>query len=1785
MVVWVAVGTADAYVPTTLAISGNNNGAYTTETMQSANDTNDSYSQLSYIIQGGTVDTSLTIPSSGNARNAQRWVVHVFRGVDASTPLDVTTVHATGLNTGRPDPGAITPTTSGAWIAAFYASAAATGTAFTAPTELVDWLGGTQADTYDCMAGGGYYDSWASGAYNPQAITAGGTTGTGDSWTATTIALRPIIDPAFSQDAFRLYADGTESGSTALANQDTNYTADVSGGDFNLGLRVRIQEDNGGAGASTDDYQLQYSKNSGAIYNVNTTGSSMLVDSYPISNSGGAGNPLGPSTTRIGQSFTANGTKITSAKIDIRRNGSPTGNAVMKLYAHSGTYGTSSVPTGTALATSDVVDVSTISATEGFQTFTFSGANQYQTTNGTYYCLAIEYTGGDGSNNITVYIDNTSPTHSGNTFSGSSADASSDRIFEVYGVYADGAEVIGFGSASLTDGGATTNRLGAGTGSFVAGEVSEDGLVDDLQITASNYTELLYSITLVSSALANNDTLDFRVVRNGAVLNTYTVTPRITASKTTTPQYTKTHTTDTLKRLQTTKVHTTSSYLRAKQTLTVTHTTNSLKRLQTTKAHTTDALKKLRATKTHTTDSLKRGQYTKVHTADALKRLQTTRTHTTDSYLRVGAVTYTRTHTTDSLRRSQNTRSHTTDSFKRLQVTKTHTTDALKRLQTTKTHTTDAVKRLNTTRTHTTNALKRLQTTVSHTTSSVKRLQVVKTHTTNSVLRLQTTKSHTTNSLLRKANAVSHTTSSYTRGSNSVQHTTDSLKRAINTISHTTDAAYHRSKSHTTDSFLDSKRRYWVGGTGTWDNTNTTNWSTEPGGAGGASVPTSSTDVYIDAFSGTGTITLSATAAAKNVDFTGYTGTLSHPASTVWTISGSLTMASGMTYTKGSTSSSSITFNSTTTGNTVTSAGKVFGSVTYNGSGGEWTLQDTYTSNSLTFTTGTLNTNGQTLAITSFSSSGTGVRTLNLGSSSINVSNSGSSFSINATNLTFNPGTSSITCHGNFSGAGLTYYDVTIDSGTNQQLIGGTNTFNNLTFYGLGSVAQGDISLQENQVVNGTFTATGGMYVHLIVSSTSVGTQRTITANTVSLAYTGFVDIVGAGSGSWTSSTIGDGGGNSGITFPAAKNVYWRGNSGSWSSSTNWAATSGGTGGVAPPLLHDTAIFDANSFSSAGQTVTFSLTGGKYLSAINDTGVTNSPTFNFDSGSKFVFGDYIVNSTVTNNTGTVNLRGFGTNYIKSTSDFYTLWIHARTGTYTLQSNITSTSTTLGISLFSGTLDADTYNVNTKIFGSSQSTSYNRIINMGSGTWTISGTGTAWNFSGTQTLLTVNGETSTLIISDTTATAKTVSGGSKTYNNIRFTGDNITLSGVNTFNNFEVNNAGLTNGLKVTAGDTQIINGTFSTNGSAGNEARILSTSGTTKFNLSKSSGSVTADYIYVNDSNVTGGAKWYRGTGFIDGLDNTGWASVYTKTHTTDAYLAVAPVTYTKTHTSDALKRKQNTVSHTSDALKRKQNTVSHTTNSLKRLQTTKTHTTDSLKKMRTTKTHITDALKRAQITKTHTTDSLKRLTVTVSHTTSSLKRLQVTKTHTTSSVLRLQTTKNHTTSSVLRKTYTISHTADAYKRDNNIVFFRNHTTNAVKRAQNTVSHTTDAQKRIRSTVSHSSDSLLRKAYTVSHSTSANKKKTTDVSHTTNSLKRAQNTVQHTTSSLKRKQTIVTHTTNSLLRVRTTASHTTNSNRFFGRQHSTSAVKQRKEPLSRIMYDEEGNIYYRIGSRIVKKIN
>lgn len=139
----------------------------------------------------------------------------------------------------------------------------------------------------------------------------------------------------------------------------------------------------------------------------------VIVDSYSESNSNDliafyTGNYL-----ENGQSFVGDGGTLNSCKFYVRKLGSPTGNAVAKIYAHTGTFGNYGEPTGTALATSDNFDVTSLTTDLTLNTLTFSGVNKIKLTNGTNYFVTFYYLGGDSSNWVAIGHD-ISGEHSGN---------------------------------------------------------------------------------------------------------------------------------------------------------------------------------------------------------------------------------------------------------------------------------------------------------------------------------------------------------------------------------------------------------------------------------------------------------------------------------------------------------------------------------------------------------------------------------------------------------------------------------------------------------------------------------------------------------------------------------------------------------------------------------------------------------------------------------------------------------------------------------------------------------------------------------------------------------------------------------------------------------------------------------------------------------------------------------------------------------------------------------------------------------------------------------------------------------------------------------------------------------------------------------------------------------------------------------------------------------------------------------------------------------------------------
>ncbi|MAH45217.1 hypothetical protein CMI37_05275 [Candidatus Pacearchaeota archaeon] len=170
----------------------------------------------------------------------------------------------------------------------------------------------------------------------------------------------------------------------------------------------------------------------------------ILVDSYSEANRDGQGALSSANEAEVGQSFTGTAGYLGKVTFHIRKTGSPTGSAVAKLYAHTGVFGTSSLPTGGALATSNNFDVSTLTTSFVLRDLFFSGANRYLLVAGTKYFISIGYTGGNGSNKVEPGYDSSAPSHGGNygyENGGWTAAAAVDACFYVYTVI-EGASFI-----------------------------------------------------------------------------------------------------------------------------------------------------------------------------------------------------------------------------------------------------------------------------------------------------------------------------------------------------------------------------------------------------------------------------------------------------------------------------------------------------------------------------------------------------------------------------------------------------------------------------------------------------------------------------------------------------------------------------------------------------------------------------------------------------------------------------------------------------------------------------------------------------------------------------------------------------------------------------------------------------------------------------------------------------------------------------------------------------------------------------------------------------------------------------------------------------------------------------------------------------------------------------------------------------------------------------------------------------------------------------------------------
>ena len=462
----------------------------------------------------------------------------------------------------------------------------------------------------------------------------------------------------------------------------------------------------------------------------------------------------------------------------------------------------------------------------------------------------------------------------------------------------------------------------------------------------------------------------------------------------------------------------------------------------------------------------------------------------------------------------------------------------------------------------------------------------------------------------------------------------------------------------------------------------------------------------------------------------------------------------------------------------ITSAGKSFGTpinITVDSYGGSVELADALNigGNNLTVTNGTFDTKNYNVTGGQLSSNNSNVRAITLGSSTLTL-NATSPLTltiVDALNLTFNAGTSQInfttTSGSSITTGGVTYYNVSY-TGTSAVQHSNNSTvpsvFNNFTITAPAATGIVQYTFAANHTITGTLTVAGASPVRRIfVRSGSLGTTRTLTVGTLSATDCDFRDITIAGTAAGSSPTrAGDCGGNSGITFPAPKTVYWNlAGAQNWSA-TAWAPGSGGSPDINNfPLAQDTAVFD--EAGSVTGTITINLAWN--IGTFDASARTSAMTLTTSTNSPFIYGDWKFGTGVTSSstTGTITFAKRGTQTITSNGVTFGCNISIQPFSTTQLGDALIIGSTRTLSLFQGVFDAVTYNVTIGLFSN---TSVLSTLKMGSGTWTLSGVGNVWQISATPVFYK---GTANIVLSDTSTTARTFSGGALSYNKLTIGG--------------------------------------------------------------------------------------------------------------------------------------------------------------------------------------------------------------------------------------------------------------------------------------------------------------------------------------------------------------------------------------------------------------------------------
>ena len=491
---------------------------------------------------------------------------------------------------------------------------------------------------------------------------------------------------------------------------------------------------------------------------------------------------------------------------------------------------------------------------------------------------------------------------------------------------------------------------------------------------------------------------------------------------------------------------------------------------------------------------------------------------------------------------------------------------------------------------------------------------------------------------------------------------------------------------------------------------------------------------------------------------------------------------------------------------------------------------------------------------------------------------------------------------------------------------------------------------------------------------------------------------------------------------------YWVGGTAAWDATagTKWSNTSGGTGGASVPTASTYVIFDGNSGSG---TVTIqtavAAAAGFDASAFTGTLVQNQ---NFSVGNATA-GDFILGSGMTFSwtAGTTKLVSTRAGNVVDLAgkQLGSLTFNATTGTWKLLNDIVLVASAL-TSLTNGTIDLNGYDY----LSDSQVTSSTatRSFIMNGGRIRLRGTGAVWA-TPAGTLTFDNTIPGAIRIENTSASAKSFSGGTVTYPSIEVLG--AALSGIVTFAGAFTTSTLKFNpdaSVKFTSGVTTTASALDWT-GTSGHPITVQSITPTSAATISVASGIISADWLVLQDSAATGGATFYAGTNSVDATGNSGWIFASPSTPTDQTETGVARITATTAETITGKARITASTSKTETGISSILRTTSKTETGISRVTKVDTQTEQGLSRITATTSRTETGLARILKTASATETGKARITVATPKTETGTARVTATMLKTETGTSRITATATKTETGTARITVSTSRTTTGQAR------------------------------------------------------------------------------------------------------------------------------------------------------------